>query len=126
VWNGAAALAHAYNPSRFFNILYGARLEADGFASRPAKNPALEDALGVETGVAPTRIHVSPRLGFNFLYNKSKDNGSGTNQTNVGRFYRTTVGVVRGGIGEFRDMLRPGILADASAATGLAGATTTL
>jgi hypothetical protein len=126
VWNGAAALAHQYTPSRFFNILYGARLEADGFADSPAKNPALENALGIETGAAPTRIHISPRAGFSYLYNKSKDNGNGTNQTNVGRFYRTTVGVIRGGIGEFRDLLRPGILADASAATGLSGATTTL
>ena len=34
--------------------------------------------------------------------------------------------MIRGGIGEFRDLLRPGILADASAATGLEGGTSTL
>ncbi|MEP6508299.1 MAG: carboxypeptidase-like regulatory domain-containing protein, partial [Gemmatimonadales bacterium] len=126
VWNSAAALGHQYTPSRFFNVLYGARVEADGFGSSPATNSAVEQALGVQSGLAPMRVHVSPRAGFSFLYNKSKDNGSGTNQNNVGRFYRTTVGVIKGGIGEFRDLLRPGILADASAATGLAGATTTL
>jgi hypothetical protein len=126
VWNGAAAIAHNYFPTRFFNVLYGARFEADGFASSPAKNPALEQALGIQSGVAPTTFHISPRAGFSYTYNRSKDNGSGTNQTNVGRFYRTTVGVIRGGIGDFRDLLRPGILADASASTGLPGATTTL
>ncbi len=126
VWNGAAALAHNYSYSRFFSVLYGLRLEADGFLDKPARNTALEQALGVTTGSAPSRFHVSPRAGFSWTYNKSRDNGSGTNQTPVGRFYRTTTGVIRGGIGEFRDLLRPGILADASAATGLAGGTSNL
>ncbi len=126
VWNAAAALAHLYAPSRWFNMLYGARIEADGFASAPARNPALERALGVRTGVAPSRVHVSPRIGFTYTYNRDRDNGSGTNQTNVGRFYRSTTGVLRGGIGEFRDLLRPGLLADASASTGLPGGTTVL
>jgi hypothetical protein len=125
-WNAAAALAHLYAPSRWFNMLYGARVEVDGFGSAPARNPALEQALGVRTGVAPTRVHVSPRVGFTYTYNRDRDNGSGTNQTPVGRFYRSTTGVVRGGIGEFRDLLRPGILADASASTGLAGGTSVL
>ena len=121
VWNAATALAHNYGPTRFFSILYGARLEGDGFLDRPPSNPALEQALGVRTGVAPSRLHVSPRLGFSYTYNRDKDNGSGTSQSPVGRFYRTTTGVVRGGIGEFRDLLRPGLLADALAATGLPG-----
>jgi len=126
VWNTAFALAHQYQPSAFFRLLYGARVEADGFMDKPAANPALEQALGVTTGVAPNRLHVSPRLGFSYTYNRDKDNGSGTNQSPVGKFYRTTVGVIRGGIGEFRDLLRPGILADARAATGLPGATSYL
>ncbi len=126
VWNTAAALAHLYAPSRWFNMLYGVRIEADGFGSAPARNPALEQALGVRTGTAPSRVHVSPRVGFTYTYNRDRDNGSGTNQSPVGRFYRSTTGVLRGGIGEFRDLLRPGILADASAATGLAGGTSLL
>jgi len=107
-------------------MLYGARLEADGFTSAPPKNAALEEELGVKTGAAPARLHVSPRVGFTWTYNRDRDNGSGTNQTPVGRFYRSTTGVVRGGIGEFRDLLRPGILADASASTGLPGGTSVL
>jgi len=126
VWNTAAALAHQFAPTAFFNILYGARVEADGFMDSPARNPQLESALGVTTGAAPGRLHISPRLGFSYTYNRDRDNGQGTNQNSVGRFYRTKVGVVRGGIGEFRDLLRPGILADASAATGLPGATSYL
>jgi hypothetical protein len=115
VWNTAAALAHFYTHSRFFSVLYGARIEADGFFDSPARNTELEQALGVVTGAAPTRVHISPRAGFTWMYSKSRSNGNGTNQTPVGRFYRTASGVVRGGIGEFRDLLRPGILADANA-----------
>jgi hypothetical protein len=126
VWNAAAALAHTFGSTRYFSLLYGARLEADGFSSAPPRNVALEQALGVRTGLAPSRFHVSPRIGFNYTYNRDKDNGSGTSQNNVGRFYRYMSGTLRGGIGEFRDLLRPGILADASASTGLAGGTSFL
>jgi hypothetical protein len=125
-WNGAAALAHQWTPSRWFNVLYGARVEASAFGDRPPANPALERALGVRTGVAPTRLHVSPRAGFSFTYNRDRENGSGTSQNPVGRYYRTTAGVIRGGIGEFRDLLRPNLLADASASTGLPGSTSLL
>ncbi|HKH94445.1 MAG TPA: carboxypeptidase-like regulatory domain-containing protein, partial [Gemmatimonadaceae bacterium] len=126
VWNTAAAFVHTYAPSRFLGVMYGARLEADGFANAPASNPALEQSLGVRTGIAPARLHVSPRLGITYTYNRDRENGSGTGQNPVGRFYRSPVGTLRAGIGEFRDLLRPGILADASAATGLPGGTLTL
>jgi hypothetical protein len=126
VWNSAAAFVHTYAPSRFLGLMYGARLEADGFGSAPASNPALESALGVRTGAAPTRLHLSPRIGITYTYNRDRENGSGTSQNPIGRFYRLPVGTLRGGIGEFRDLLRPGILADASAATGLPGATLSL
>ncbi|MGK2962544.1 MAG: hypothetical protein ACSLFK_10410 [Gemmatimonadaceae bacterium] len=126
VWNAATAIAHNYSHSRFFSVLYGARLEASGFMDEPSRNAALEEALGVTTGSAPSRVHVSPRAGFSWTYSKSRENGNGTNQSPVGRFYRTSTGVIRGGIGEFRDLLRPGILADASVATGLAGGTSSL
>ncbi|MGH7651593.1 MAG: carboxypeptidase-like regulatory domain-containing protein [Gemmatimonadaceae bacterium] len=125
-WNVATALAHNYAPSRYFSVMYGARLEGDGFFGKPDANPALEQALGVRTGIAPARVHVSPRLGFTWTYNRDKTNGSGGMQNETGRYYRTMTGTLRGGIGEFRDLLRPGILADASASTGLGGGTTTL
>ncbi|MDP9203291.1 MAG: carboxypeptidase-like regulatory domain-containing protein [Gemmatimonadota bacterium] len=126
VWNAAAALAHNFGSTRYFSLLYGARLEGDGFIGRPAGNAALEQALGVRTGVAPSRLHLSPRIGFTYTYNRDKDNGQGTMQNPVGRFYRYMSGTLRGGIGEFRDLLHPGILADASASTGLPGGTSFL
>jgi hypothetical protein len=126
VWNVATALAHTYAPSHFVSVLYGARLEADGFFGAPEVNPALEQALGVVSGAAPARVHVSPRLGFSYQYNRTRDNGPALGIWNVGRFFRYASGTIRGGIGEFRDLLRPGTLADASASTGLAGGTSAL
>lgn len=126
VWNAAGAFAHQWAPTRFFSMLYGARIEADGFGSVPARNPALESALGVSTGAAPSRLHVSPRFGFSYTYNRDKDNGNGSSSNMVGRFYRNTTGVIKGGIGEFRDLLRPDLLADASSHTGLAGSAQSL
>lgn len=123
VWNAAAAFAHQWAPSRTFSLLYGARLEAAGFGTSPAANPALATALGVGTGTTPTLLHVSPRIGFSYTYSREKENGNGSSQNPVGRFYRNTTGVIRGGIGEFRDLLRPDLLAEASARTGLAGST---
>jgi hypothetical protein len=106
--------------------MYGGRVEADGFASAPPTNRALESALGVRSGAAPTMLHVSPRVGFTYTYNRNRDNGSGAHENYVGRYYRTPVGTLRGGIGEFRDLLRPGVLADASASTGLSNGTLVL
>lgn len=126
VWNSAAAVAHMWAPTRFFSMLYGARVEADGFFGAPTKNPALEQAIGLQSGLAPSRLHVSPRLGFSYTYNRDKDNGNGMMVNSVGQFNRPTTGVIRGGVGDFRDLLRPGILADASASNGLPGGTTNL
>ncbi len=123
VWNSAAALAHQWNPTRWFSVLYGARVEGNGFLDAPMRNPALEQALGVRTGMAPTLLHVSPRAGFSLTYNRDKNNGNGVFANQSGQYFRTTSGVIRGGIGEFRDLLQPDLLADASARTGLAGST---
>ena len=125
-WNAAIALAHQWNPTKRFSLLYGARVEANGFGSPPARNDALENSLSVNTGVAPSTLHVSPRVGFSWSYSRSKENGNGMSMSRSGTFYRTASGVIRGGIGEFRDLLRPDIVAQASSRTGLAGSTQSL
>lgn len=126
VWNTATAFTHSFYPSRFFSLMYGARVEANGFGSAPARNGTLESALGVRSGAAPTRMHVSPRIGFSYTFNRDKNNGAGMASSPVGTFYRNTMGVIRGGIGEFRDLLRPDLVADARARTGLGTSTLSL
>lgn len=118
VWNAAAAFAHQFLPSRWFSTLYGVRIEGSGFLDDAPRIPGLESQLSVATGATPTRLHVSPRAGFTWTYNRDRENGSGTNQTPIGRFYRNMTGTLRGGIGEFRDLLRPNLIADASVAGG--------
>lgn len=125
-WNGAAAFAHQWNKSRWFSLLYGARVEGSMFGEHPPANPALDAALGVTSGVAPSQLHVSPRLGFSYTYSRAKDNGNGTSMNQLGQFYRTALGYIRGGIGEFRDLYRPSTLTDVMAGAGLAGSTLTL
>lgn len=125
-WNAATAVSHTWNPSRFFSLLYGVRVEANGFLDAPATNSALEQALGVTTGGVSPALHVSPRIGFNYSFNKSRSNGTGTSQNGYGNWYRYPTGVLRGGIGEFRDLWRPDVVADAAARTGLAGSTLSL
>lgn len=125
-YNGTFALAHQWNKSRWFNMIYGARIEGNAFGDAPPENAALESALGVTSGLAPSRIHVSPRVGFSYTYSRAKENGQGTNMNQLGRFYRTTMGYVRGGIGEFRDLYRPNMLTDAVAGAGIAGSTLSL
>ena len=122
-WNAAAAFSHGYNKSRWFNVLYGLRAEAGGFAAPPARNTAVEQALGVHSGAAPTTWHLSPRVGFQWTYNRDRNNSNGQSMNQVGTFYRGPSGVLRGGIGEFRDVVRPELVADAAARTGLADGT---
>jgi hypothetical protein len=125
-WNAAGAFAHSYSPTRTLSFLYGVRAEANGFAGAPGRNPALEQAIGFQTGVAPTRVHLSPRAGFSYRYSRSKDNGNGVSMSDTRTLYRYAQGVVQGGVGEFRDLLRPDLLADAAARTGLAASTQSL
>jgi hypothetical protein len=125
-YNAAAAFSHQWNRNQFFNVLYGARLEGSWFGSAPPKNTALEQTLGVASGVAPSRLHLSPRAGFSYTYSRDRRNGSGQMTTNVGSWYRNTMGIIRGGVGEFRDLYKPGTLADAMANAGLAGSTIAL
>lgn len=125
-YNGALAFSHQWNPNRWFSLLSGARVEGSMFGDAPPENAALEQALGVRTGEAPRRVHVSPRVGFSYTYSRSRENGNGQMSTNTGSWYRNTMGIVRGGIGEFRDLYRPGTLADAMVGAGLAGSTLSL
>ena len=118
VWNAAGAVAHQWLPTRLFSVIYGARLEGSGFLVQPPRDAALDRTLGVRSGVAPSRVHVSPRAGFTWTYNKDRDNGQGMNMGPAGTFLRSRVGTIRGGIGEFRDLLGPEVSADASAIGG--------
>ena len=73
-WNGATAFTHRWlSSSRVFQIIWGARLEANRFLGAPARNPALESALDLRPDRVPSAIAISPRVGIR--WNVVKDQG---------------------------------------------------
>ncbi|HET6763441.1 MAG TPA: hypothetical protein VFH27_07205, partial [Longimicrobiaceae bacterium] len=120
-WSGALAVADLWKRGRFFQVMYGARLEANRFTARPARNPAVEHAFGARTDHAPNAAHVSPRLGLTWTYAGQRAGGNNFTGGPLGSFQVGPRGVLRAGIGEFRNTLRPDLLSRARIATGLPG-----
>lgn len=122
-WNAAVGIGSVYRRSPLFSMQYGARIEAGGFLARPDANPALGQALGVRTDVAPAEVAVLPRLGLRWVYGRKPQDGGGTSFSPVGNYSTEVRGVLRGGVGLFRNFVGTDPLAQAVAATGLPGST---
>ena len=121
-WNGYASISDWFRVSPALQLLYGMRLEGNAFSERPDYNPAVSTAFGARTDFAPSTVALSPRLGFNWQYTK-KPNGApgamGMMANQIGQFVFPTLGLISGGIGEFRSMMNPSLLSGASVNTGL-------
>lgn len=117
-WNAFGSVGDYYRASSTLQIVYGARVEGNAFAERPAYNPAVDAAFGERTDYAPGTAAVSPRVGFTWIYAK-KPRGTGMFFNQVGQFLSPPVGVLSGGIGEFRNMMPVSLLSGASVNTGL-------
>jgi hypothetical protein len=122
-WNAAFGVGSIYRRDARFSLTYGARIEGGGFLSHPDANPALAQSLGVRTDVAPAEIAVLPRLGVRWVYSRRDDNRGGMRYSTIGTRSLQVVGVLRGGVGLFRNYLTPDQVAGAVAATGLPGST---
>jgi len=110
-WNAFVSAGDLWRATPRLQVLYGARLEASTFADTPASNPAVTAAFGARTDRAPSAMAVLPRAGFTFDV--------------PGPDGRPT-GSVRGGVGAFRNLLDPRVVAGPSAATGLPDGVTRL
>src|SRR5262245_25384732 len=119
-WSGAMSIGDNWAKSSHFSMIYGARLEGSVFTSAPQANPEVARVFGAATNHAPNSWHVSPRVGFNWYYTSARLS-QGAMFSPIGSFYTVPKGVIRGGIGEFRQMLDPTLLSDASVSTGLPG-----
>jgi hypothetical protein len=124
-WSGALSLGDNWVKSPHFSMIYGGRLEANAFTSSPQSNPEISRLFGASTSRAPNSVHFSPRMGFNWYYTAARPQ-FGIGMNGAGTFFTVPRAVLRGGIGEFRQILDPTLLADASVATGLPGSTTRL
>ncbi len=118
-WSGYAALGDYWRVTPSLQILYGARLEGNHFTTSLTGNPAVLSTFGASTSNAPNTLHVSPRAGFTWYFGHEPSGGFSVNQVAKISFMPTMM--LRGGIGEFRGLLPPALLADASAANGLPG-----
>jgi hypothetical protein len=116
-WNGFLALGDVWRKSQRLQLGYGARVEGNAFLSSPGYNPRVDSLFGVRTSYSPHSLHVSPRLAFTWF----SGGGRGGRSSPIGQFIPIPVGFLRGGVGEFRNMLPPTLLSEASVATGLPG-----
>lgn len=126
VWTGSVAGVDTWRPTRQLSVIYGLRLEVDRGLMSPAYNPDIDRLFGQRTDQTPGGINLSPRIGFNWVYAGASAGGSGVTYSDLGQFFRTPRGVLRGGIGRFRSALGSQINAEAAGATGLPGTATQL
>ena len=118
-WNGAVAFAHRWAPARVFQLLWGARVEGNRFLGAPARNAALETALGLRTDDAPSALHISPRVGATWYLVRDAAGGTNSWASDLATRSRIPTGMLRVGLGEFRGLYRADALAAADGATGL-------
>ncbi|MBL0940609.1 MAG: carboxypeptidase regulatory-like domain-containing protein [Gemmatimonadaceae bacterium] len=96
-WNSALALSHQWRASPSVHVLSGVRVE--GNMMDGASTPSI------------ARVHASPRLGVTWNVGRG-DPRSAQMNASYGTVVRPTMGVLRAGIGEFRDLYSAGTLAD--------------
>jgi hypothetical protein len=122
-WNAFVSLGDYWRKSSTLQILYGARLEGNRFLDRPPFNPDVDRLFGARTDQSPAGIHVSPRVGFTWIRVPA---GQGFTENGIGMFNIGPPSYLRGGFGEFRNMLQPRLLSQALVSTGLPGGATNL
>ena len=115
-WNAFAAVGDYWRVSPTLRVQYGARIEGNAFTSAAPVVAGVDDALGVRSGGAPNGLHASPRLGFTWI-RRGAGNMGALAINKLGAFQMGPTSYLRGGIGEFRSLLSPSLLSDASAST---------
>jgi hypothetical protein len=89
----ALSLGDSYKRTPNLQLQYGVRLDANRFAAGPAANPEVARLFGVSNDARPSRVYVSPRVGFSWAHGKAPQ---------VAGFDGAVRGpraVVRGGVG---------------------------
>jgi hypothetical protein len=100
-WNAFTSIGDLWRVSPQWQVMYGVRVEGNAFTARPLDNPLLARSLGIRNDVAPNGAAISPRLGFTW-------------QDGAGK-------IVRGGVGQFRNLADATLLSLPMATTGLPG-----
>jgi hypothetical protein len=115
-WNAFLSAGDLWRISPTLQLLGGLRLEGNRFNAVPEYNPGVERIFGLRTDHAPDTWGLSPRLGFTWL---RRPGGNGVMINPVGTFMLLPTVFIRGGVGEFRNMLPAALLSNARVSTGL-------
>jgi hypothetical protein len=113
---GGISLGDSYRRSSDLQIQYGVRVDGSSYTSVPAYNEAVEQTFGLRNDRVPSRLYVSPRVGFSWAYGKAPE---------VSAFagaMRRPRAVVRGGVGVFQSTPGASLVAQSVENTGLPGA----
>jgi hypothetical protein len=121
-WNAFVAIGDLWKVSPTLRVQYGARIEGNAFTSIVPRNALVDATFGVRSDAAPNSLHASPRLGFTWI-RRGAGNMGALAVNKLGAFNMGPTSYLRGGIGEFRSLLSPTLLSDASVMRGLPGTT---
>lgn len=110
------SLGDAWRPTRDVQVQYGVRVDGSRFLDAPAFNAQLEQALGVRNDATPSRVYVSPRVGFSWTY------GVAPQVSGFAGAMRVPRAVIRGGAGVFQGTPSGAMASQAITQTGLPGA----
>jgi hypothetical protein len=109
------SLGDSWRKSSNFQLQYGVRLDGNKFLDEPSLNPQLETLFGVRNDHVPSRLYVSPRVGFSWSYGQAAA---------IAGFQGAARGpraVVRGGIGLFQNTPSVNAIGTVLDNTGLPG-----
>jgi hypothetical protein len=110
---GGIALGDSYRRTENLQITYGIRLDGNRFLNAPARNASLDTLFGLHNEALPSRLYVSPRVGFSWTYGTSAQIASFLGAMRGPR------AVVRGGVGVFQNVPQTTSVANALDNTGL-------
>src|SRR5262249_40740342 len=113
---GALSLGDSYRQSNELQFQYGLRIDGNSFGGGPAYNPQVEQLFGVRNDAVPSRVYLSPRVGFSWAY------GTADQVAGFAGAFRGPRAVVRGGIGVFQGIPATQQIGAAVDNTGLPGA----
>ena len=111
---GAVALGDQWRINPTLNVMYGLRVDANATGTDLAYNPSVDSIFHLRTDHAPREVVVSPRASFGW--------GFGHNGTTGIPNFGAPWGFLSGGIGQFRNDLRPGLIAPVVTNSGLPNA----
>jgi hypothetical protein len=111
VQTAALALGDQWRATDRLNVTYGLRVDANAIGNSLAYNHSVDSVFHLRTDNAPREAVVSPRASFSL--------GIGNNGTTGIPGFGAPWGILSGGIGEFRNDLRPGLIAPVVSNTGL-------